>query len=449
MTGLPNSLHWQILKLRWWFFSSSVKRRVRTVWSGKWIRKFASVDRILNGLLHTKATVREKWMGALELKRLDEEQWKRVLKRLADPFPDETTSERILELASDHMTEQLIPPMAEVLGRLTQPDAKSKALGILTQLKTEHAVKAVYRFLALPHSEDLDITTALSPIARNYKEADAAGARLLAPLLANYSRYAHLKEQYSIFLMANWFAEKGFLNLAHTRYQTFVTGVLKHAEGIYEDVISKSPTGLVQYSEDQWNPMVDYVEQTMYILVRLLGFAKCRDALSLLTSLQSGVFHRRSTVAAIVAKYQITGQAAESDLEQIAASPEGRYLLWEQLEAIGELWLFPSAYRDQQLLAEAEMVEWICHPMEYGRAPKAIEFIETRAITSPGKDPRTIYAFRFIEETERGDRWVIGIAGPYCDFGPPTMGGRWTFSCGHEDTPENRKQAIDRLIREE
>jgi hypothetical protein len=293
------------------------------------------------------------------------------------------------------------------------------------------------------------MTTALSPIANDYKEADAAGARLLAPLLVNYSRYAHLKEPYSIFLMANWFADKGLLDLAQTRFEVFAAAVLKHAQGLHEEVIGTSPSGLEDYPDDQYGLITDHIEQTMYILVRLLGFAKCRDALSFLTSLQSGVFTRRNSIAATVARYQITGESAEGDLKEIAANPEGRYLLWDQLEAIGELWLFPSAFRDQQLLAEAEMVQWICHPMEYGRAPKAIEFIETRTITSPGKGPRTSYAFRFLEDNEGEERWIIGVAGPYPDFEPPSMGGRWTFSRGDEDTPENRKQAIDRLIREE
>jgi hypothetical protein len=71
MTGLPNSLYWQLLKIRWLFFKSSVKLRFRPVWTGVWIRQFTSVDRILNGLLHKNPNVREKWMGALQLKKLD------------------------------------------------------------------------------------------------------------------------------------------------------------------------------------------------------------------------------------------------------------------------------------------------------------------------------------------------------------------------------------------
>lgn len=448
-----SSLRWTLFKIRWWLFKGKLSSWWSGVWSGSWIRQFCSVDRILDGLLQERPETQKIWLEAMQTKRLNVLQLKQVIQRSADPFPDESTTEELLRLVREQMTVELIAPIIEVYDRLqSRASGQSTALRLLTDLKTAESTQAVAELLARPSSKDVTLSTVFVPIAGDFSKVDQAGAKLFAPLLANFSRFAQLRDQHTLFVVAYRFADKRLLNLRESQYRAFRSACLARGISLQQEFLQRnwdffSDEGANdEWTDDEYDKSV--VEQEMYVIVVLLGFAGMQEAAHFLNLLESDRFGRRIAIAATTSLHQIGENVTSDMLRKFAENPEGRYLLWERLEAIGALQLFPVDFRDQQLLAEAEMVQWLCHPMEYGRAPKAIEFLETRHLTAPGKGPMTYYAFRYLEPGKDIGRWLVGVAGPYSDFDPPTMGGRWTFSRGDEYTPETQTSSIDRLIRE-
>jgi hypothetical protein len=120
----------------------------------------------------------------------------------------------------------------------------------------------------------------------------------------------------------------------------------------------------------------------------------------------------------------------DAELEWIARSPRDRYWLAGQLPEDRA----PAACRDQALLAEGHMVDWLCYGTELGREPDEIEPIrvETRSRSEAKLMVRWLakrrlvdyyfFRFRVTEEhwaKEKG--WMVGMAGGYARDEQPTV----------------------------
>ena len=130
------------------------------------------------------------------------------------------------------------------------------------------------------------------------------------------------------------------------------------------------------------------------------------------------------------------GLAPDPDaFEAVAASREMRAALFRALEELDHGFLFPDAYRLQELLAESAMVDWLCFPTELGREPDEIELMD-RGVEEPEDDEEAeadgeMFVFRFRTEpphwaAERG--WMAGWAGPFPAGRLSADGGGSTFS---------------------
>ena len=128
----------------------------------------------------------------------------------------------------------------------------------------------------------------------------------------------------------------------------------------------------------------------------------------------------------------------------VAACDDTRSLLFERLQAMQKLALFPREFRTWDAFAKAEMVSWLTHPCELGREPDAIEQMAVLSHRTSGKRPDVykLYVWRFRE----GKPWKAGISGPYVTRGTPRpLWGRFTFSrfdAWEEKTPEEHADAI-------
>lgn len=133
-------------------------------------------------------------------------------------------------------------------------------------------------------------------------------------------------------------------------------------------------------------------------------------------------------------------------MEELARMPWARLLIWKMLGRIGRLDQFPPAFHDQQSLAEAEMANWVQHPMEMGQYPEEIEFLRVAETNSSEYGRCACYFFRFRHSEFLEGKWFVGMAGPYSTGAEPKLHGSWTFSHFNEYSEESLDNAMQRLL---
>ena len=144
---------------------------------------------------------------------------------------------------------------------------------------------------------------------------------------------------------------------------------------------------------------------------------------------------------AVVSALSHDAEIDDTTVNRLAGQPALRHKLWQLLEQIDKLDPFPAAFGSQQALAEAEMVRWISHPMEWGEPPQEIEFI--RVDEHPAGEQ--YYFFRFRDSGYQNGDWIVGMAGPYNAAVPATLYGRSTFSRFDDDS--DLDMAISNLLK--
>jgi hypothetical protein len=112
-------------------------------------------------------------------------------------------------------------------------------------------------------------------------------------------------------------------------------------------------------------------------------------------------------------------------LHRVAACHETRCLLFEILQQLGRLDLFPRKYRTWDAFAAADMVNWLTYPTELGREPDQLQKKAVFTSTKP-EGELALYVWRF--RSDDGP-WYAGVSGPYLRHGEPgPLHGHLTFS---------------------
>jgi hypothetical protein len=158
---------------------------------------------------------------------------------------------------------------------------------------------------------------------------------------------------------------------------------------------------------------------------------------------------RIGPVADALAKQE---EPSPSDLQRFAAERETRKVLFDALNAFDRTGLFPAEYRTWELMAEADLVAWLCHPNELGDPPAQIELLAR--VPEPGNvDGKSVYfvfRYRTLEpHWAAKDGWLAGVAGPYAIDAPPTPHGNGTFSrfeAAESRTPEEHVALVHAAI---
>ncbi len=112
------------------------------------------------------------------------------------------------------------------------------------------------------------------------------------------------------------------------------------------------------------------------------------------------------------------GQEVPQDqVDEVASSHEMRRPLYEGMEELGRLDLFPDVQRSEEAFAYSDMVNWLCFPTELDREPDDIELMEVASVESGDEDGILnyyIFRFRTLEPhwaAESG--WTAGVSGPF------------------------------------
>jgi hypothetical protein len=132
-----------------------------------------------------------------------------------------------------------------------------------------------------------------------------------------------------------------------------------------------------------------------------------------------------------------------ADLERFARDRATRRVLYDALQRHQKLSLFPSRYRTQESMAEADLVVWLTHPNELASVPDEMELMASLPVPGPGFDGQRYHLFRFRTQpphwaADKG--WLAGVAGPYLGDGSleKTAPGTWSeLEAFDSRTPED------------
>ena len=124
----------------------------------------------------------------------------------------------------------------------------------------------------------------------------------------------------------------------------------------------------------------------------------------------------QSLVQPIVTRIANAEDVPETEIAAAARNPLTRNRLYDALESIGKVDLFPPEYATPVALAESDLTYWLAHAHELGQAPDEIELAEkfTRAGPDGGSADYYVFKFRTLPpHWAASEEWLVGIAGPY------------------------------------
>ena len=351
-------------------------------------------------------------LARLEAADLDIAQTRAIFEAATRPHGDNTrffgAQQSLLRVFWKKPTNDHIALVSAYYDRLAPfPMARESGLRILTELRTEEALRTVASLLARPSSSDADTHWVFVPLAPPGKPIVQTGRALFPTLFDAVPRFQKRSPLYGITLS---YAGAKLVDLpSHPNFEAWC---LERMGALLREVEAETPEDVA-------------LEEAEYLL-HLLRFASAGSAQAVLRS----AMQLRSTKLRIFAatSLEATGEPCDdADLAQLAATPSERALLWQLLRSYDLVDRFPRWFRTQDALAEAQMVRWLEFPTEMARAPREIVLLTKRGVRVEGK-PHTAYFYRFRHPDFNAGKWFVGMAGPYQDDAQPTLFASGTFS---------------------
>lgn len=161
------------------------------------------------------------------------------------------------------------------------------------------------------------------------------------------------------------------------------------------------------------------------VLLDLLGFISEPAAVDAMREALHRYADPRLRLYAVLSLLRHNEDVDPAIVAEIADCPESRKWLFDGLQKLERFHLYPAGLRSQAALAESELVNWLVHPRELGRAPDAIELMHVVTFNSE-TDAGWLdyYLFRFRVDGEHWASrlgWLAGVAGPFVRKEAPTI----------------------------
>lgn len=161
------------------------------------------------------------------------------------------------------------------------------------------------------------------------------------------------------------------------------------------------------------------------VLLDLFGFIPAPEVLPVLREALEIYSDPRLQMYAALSLLRHNEDVAAETVANIAADTECRKQLFDGLQKIERYQLYPTRLRTQAALAESELVNWLTHPRELGRAPDELELVQHVTFDSETElGLIDYYLFRFRLD---GEHWasklgaMVGVAGPYVRKEAPSV----------------------------
>jgi hypothetical protein len=304
----------------------------------------------------------------------------------------------------------------------------------LMDLDSEVGCLAVVRLLSRPCSKTVDLH---APLFIPLRDVPEHGLCMFPGL---FELIPHLDNRESIYDVTLAYLQAGTLDLG--RHGAFHDLCLERMVWILDDVSRRSADAQMD------REALDEYERAYVELEKLLRLGRHWNSRLSAELLHNAVIHEslfrdlpgfdgwmnivgrpdpmRLRLVAAASLLARNGNVDSALLERLAADRTLRWRLWQELDEVNRLDVFPAKFRTQRALAEAEMVQWLEYPTEMAGPPEEIKFLMSVDYPASVKSKAFFFKFRH-PEFEEG-QWLVGMAGPYPVAGPPRMGGSKTFS---------------------
>ena len=353
----------------------------------------------------------------------------KMLRAAAKKYPAEPDfkeiNSKLVRLLWNSPQPEFVPVIEEIYDKLEgKEEARESAVRLLTELKTPEALSLFARLLNRPSSRTIDAGWILVPL----KPSKELASRFLPEVLA---AIPNVVDRGTLYNFALEFANAGLADLgALASFADHCETSAEELLGLHGDAIDAHSRRLDRLDRPPENdPAADELSNRFHeleVLVDLLGHLSSERSLVFLRRLLgSKSFRLRLFAAGSLVRRKCP--IDDSVLEKEAELPRPRALLWSVLEGVGALDRFPKKHRTQESLAEAAMCEWLEFPTEMGCAPEEIRKLAKIRSVNQGKSV-VAYFFKFRERRFSENNWLVGLAGPYPEGGPPVLHGRNTFS---------------------
>ncbi|BCW94701.1 MAG: hypothetical protein WHS44_09790 [Fimbriimonadales bacterium] len=324
------------------------------------------------------------------------------------PADEETDLQKLLLQIAAAQPDPAFAPIIENDFERYSPEAKAAALRLLIAIDTSEAIQLFTRFMQrdAPELDEIPLYA--------LEEAPRHAPILFPDLLALLSDEDAAQHHFQITRLCWHYCQAGAL----TPQQ--IASAAPHILACYDRLDAElapqqNPADMRWIWDDE-----DYLasRNDMAVLLDLMGYF---DALETRARLQRAAAYADTRLCLYAALSLIRlGEAAPAQaLARAAQSPETRRWLFERLQAMGRLDLYPQAHATQEALAESVMVDWLLFPTELGCPPDEIQLAGVYDIQTD-EGVAEAYLFRFRMEDED---WEVGLAGPFLKAEQPTTSG--------------------------
>ena len=200
----------------------------------------------------------------------------------------------------------------------------------------------------------------------------------------------------------------------------------RHGPGAVRDAAGQAVAGPADDGVAwRWRPRYHRRRWQAGVLLDLLGHTPTPAVEAELRRAVGEFTDPRLRLYAILSLLRHDREVDPAVVAEIAADPESRKWLFDGLQKLERTHLYPAEYRTQAALAESDLVNWLIHPTELGRAPEEIELVQAVPFdTATDAGWADYYLFRFRTEPPHWAArygWLAGVAGPFLRKDQPTI----------------------------
>lgn len=175
----------------------------------------------------------------------------------------------------------------------------------------------------------------------------------------------------------------------------------------------------------QWEANYNRRRWQAGVLLDLLGHVRTSAVETELRRALDEYVDARPRMNAALSLLRLDADVDATTIAEIATSAEARKWLFDGLQKLERFHLYPTDYKAQAALAESDLVNWLIHPTELGRAPDAVELIQSVPFdTETEAGWVDYYLFRFRTEAPHWAArygWIAGVSGPFLRKDRPTV----------------------------
>jgi hypothetical protein len=336
-----------------------------------------------------------------------------LLRAAAGKYPDKkyrlgSTQSDLIRAAESNPDVSYVPIVKQVFPALEAPtkglgDPRTEALALLANIDDEAGARALLELLEGAVASGSPPPLRMTELEKKPKFAQVYFPRLL--------KSATGPAAFGVFSLCLAYATKRAVAPAQ---------LAPHAGVVVRAYQSMRPTIAAAQARPgtdwMWDDDYGEVREDAGLVLDLMGYFPSADVEATLDD-ASRLQDARLAGFAVGSLLRLRGSVEAAVLERVAANPQMRDWLFDELGRQGKRQLFPAQWATQKAFAEADMVSWLIYPTELGRAPDEIELMKVVSEDfGPPDGVMDWYLFRFRTKPPHWsakDGWMAGIAGPF------------------------------------